>query len=229
MRTSYLIKDIATIKSGSTPSTSDEKNYDGDIVWITPKDLSKQKSKYIWKGERNISLKGYNSCSTTLLPKGSLLLSSRAPIGLLSINKVELCTNQGFKNIVVNDKVDNEYLYYLLKTKIKEIEGLGSGTTFKEVSKSTLENYSIVIEDDKIQQKSIAKVLSSIDEKIELNNKINSELEQMAKTLYDYWFVQFEFPAGIKGAYKTVKNWFSLICDKLSQTNIALWQTRGAI
>ena len=229
MRTNYLIKDIASIKNGSTPSTSDESNYDGDIVWITPKDLSNQKSKYIWKGERNISQKGYSSCSTTLLPKGTILLSSRAPIGLLSISKVELCTNQGFKNIVVNDKVNNEYLYYLLKTKIKEIEGLGSGTTFKEVSKTTLENFSLMMEDDTTKQQSIAKVLSTIDDKIELNNKINKELEQMAKILYDYWFVQFEFPAGIKGAYKSVKNWFSSIYNKLSRTNTALCQIGGAV
>jgi len=199
----YKLKEISSIYNGSTPSTSDVSNYDGDIIWITPKDLSNQKSKYISKGERNITEKGYKSCSTTMLPKGTILLSSRAPIGLLAIAKIELCTNQGFKNIVPqNEFVDNNYLYYLLSLKIKEIEALGSGTTFKEVSKTSLENYEINIHDIAEQQK-IANTLNVIDDKIALNNKINNELEQIAKTLYEYWFVQFDFPDEKGRPYKS--------------------------
>jgi len=199
----YRLKEISSIYNGSTPSTSDVSNYDGDIIWITPKDLSNQKSKYISKGERNITEKGYKSCSTTMLPKGTILLSSRAPIGLLAIAKTELCTNQGFKNIVPqNEFVDNNYLYYLLSLKIKEIEALGSGTTFKEVSKTSLENYEINIHDIAEQQR-IANILNVIDDKIALNNKINQELEQIAKTLYGYWFVQFDFPDEKGRPYKS--------------------------
>ena len=199
----YKLKEISNIYNGSTPSTSDASNYDGDIIWITPKDLSNQKSKYVSKGERNITEKGYKNCSTTMLPKGTILLSSRAPIGLLAIAKTELCTNQGFKNIVPQEElVDNNYLYYLLRLKIKEIEALGSGTTFKEVSKTSLENYEIDIHDIAEQQK-ISNILNAIDDKIALNNKINQELEQMAKTLYDYWFVQFDFPDEKGRPYKS--------------------------
>ena len=199
----YKLKEISQIYNGSTPSTSDIENYDGNIVWITPKDLSNQKCKYITQGERNITEKGYNSCSTTMLPKGTILLSSRAPIGLLAIAQTELCTNQGFKNIVPNNElIDNNYLYYLLNLKIKEIEALGSGTTFKEVSKNSLENYEIDIHNLKEQYK-IASALNALDDKIILNNKINQELEQMAKTLYDYWFVQFDFPDEKGRPYKS--------------------------
>ena len=199
----YKLKEISNIYNGSTPSTSDASNYDGDIIWITPRDLSNQKSKYVSKGERNITEKGYKNCSTTMLPKGTILLSSRAPIGLLAIAKTELCTNQGFKNIVPQKElVDNNYLYYLLRLKIKEIEALGSGTTFKEVSKTSLENYEIDIHDIAEQQK-ISNILNAIDDKIALNNKINQELEQMAKTLYDYWFVQFDFPDEKGRPYKS--------------------------
>ena len=199
----YKLKEISNIYNGSTPSTSDASNYDGDIIWITPKDLSNQKSKYVSKGERNITEKGYKNCSITMLPKGTILLSSRAPIGLLAIAKTELCTNQGFKNIVPQKElVDNNYLYYLLRLKIKEIEALGSGTTFKEVSKTSLENYEIDIHDIAEQQK-ISNILNAIDDKIALNNKINQELEQMAKTLYDYWFVQFDFPDEKGRPYKS--------------------------
>jgi len=182
--------DIAEIKNGSTPSTKGKDNYDGDIIWITPKDLSDQKQRFIFRGERTITKKGYDSCSTSLLPAGSILLSSRAPIGLLAIAGVECCTNQGFKNLILNkEKIDNKWIYYYLKLKINEIEALGGGTTFKELSKVSLENYKINLPSLCIQ-KTIAQVLSSIDDKIELNNKINKELENLAKTIYEYWFVQ---------------------------------------
>src|SRR5690554_1968505 len=199
----YLIKDIALVVNGSTPSTKREDFYNGDIVWITPKDLSNLNSKYISKGEKSITELGYRSCSTTLIPKGSILLSSRAPIGLLAIAKNELCTNQGFKNLVLNnDLVINEFLYYWLKTKIEYISSLGTGTTFKEVSKHVIENIEIDLPSYSTQ-KQIAKVLSDLDAKIEVNNKINKELEAMAKTLYDYWFVQFDFPDENGKPYKS--------------------------
>ena len=135
-RTKYKLEDIVKIVNGSTPSTTCSQYYDGNIVWITPKDLSEQKTKYIERGGRNITQEGYNSCSTQLIPANSILLTSRASIGLLAINTVECCTNQGFKNIVYDKSiVDVDYLYYYLKHHIAEIEALGAGTTFKEVSK----------------------------------------------------------------------------------------------
>lgn len=192
---------IASIFNGSTPSTNNEDYWNGDIIWITPKDLSDQNQKYILKGERTITQKALSN--TKLLPEGTVLLSSRAPIGLLSIASVKLVTNQGFKNIVVNaDIMHNEFLYYYLKLKKNELNNLGSGTTFKELSKSTLEKYKIKFP-DLFTQKSIAKVLSDLDTKIELNKRINRELEAMAKTLYDYWFVQFDFPDENGKPYKS--------------------------
>lgn len=190
----YKISDIAKVVNGSTPSTSDASNYDGDIVWITPKDLSEQKSKYIERGSRNITSDGYASCSTQMIPAYNLLMSSRAPIGLFAINTVDCCTNQGFKNVILNkEKVDVDFIYYFLKFHICEIEALGSGTTFKEVSKSALEKYEIDIP-SLDEQRKIAKVLSNLDEKIALNRAMNEELEAMARQLYDYWFLQFDFP-----------------------------------
>ncbi|WP_312763663.1 restriction endonuclease subunit S [Epilithonimonas sp.] len=185
---------VSSIHNGSTPSTSVEEFWNGNIVWITPKDLSEQNRKYIEKGERFITKKGLSKVKSKLLPKGTLLLSSRAPIGLLSIAKNELVTNQGFKNIIVDEnQISNEFLYYYLKLKVKELNNLGTGTTFKELSKSSLEKFKVKLPDLPTQQK-IASVLSALDDKIELNNRINAELEAMAKTLYDYWFVQFDFP-----------------------------------
>ena len=130
--------DFAEIKNGATPSTSDDTNYGGDIVWITPKDLSDQQSKFVYRGERNITKQGFDSCSTSMLPINSLLMSSRAPIGLISIAKHEVCTNQGFKSFIPKNMKDSIYLYYYIKHHIKQIEQLGTGTTFKEVSRDDL-------------------------------------------------------------------------------------------
>ena len=199
----YKIKEISEVVNGSTPSTKEEDNYDGDIIWLTPKDLSDQRTKYIYRGERNITKKGYDSCGTKMIPPDNIIMSSRAPIGLLSINKNECCTNQGFKSLILNKKLaDTNYMYYFIKHHMPQIEALGSGTTFKEVSKDSMENYEIDIPDLPTQKK-IADVLSCIDDKIALNNKTNTELENMAKTIYDYWFTQFDFPNKSGHPYKT--------------------------
>ena len=144
------IDDIADVYNGATPSTANELNYGGGIVWITPKDLSDQKQKFVYQGERNISQAGYNSCSTHLLPPNTILMSSRAPIGLLSIAKTELCTNQGFKSFVPKSGNITTYLYYYLQTHIKQIEQLGTGTTFKEVSRDDVLNFPILKPNDAI-------------------------------------------------------------------------------
>ena len=190
----YKLEEIAQIYNGSTPSTEDSSNYDGAIIWATPKDLSDQQSKYFYQGARNITQKGFDSCSTQLIPANNILMSSRAPIGLFAINKVDCCTNQGFKNIVLDKSIaDVDYMYYFLKYHVKEIEALGSGTTFKEVSKTSFEKFEIAIPLLSVQRK-ISSILSNLDSKISLNRKMNRTLEAMAKQLYDYWFVQFDFP-----------------------------------
>ena len=136
--------DFAEIKNGATPSTADDSNYGGDIVWITPKDLSDQQSKFVYQGERNITKQGFDSCSTSMIPINSVLMSSRAPIGLVSIAKHEVCTNQGFKSFIPKNMEDSIYLYYYIKHHIKQIEQLGTGTTFKEVSMDDLCKFPIL-------------------------------------------------------------------------------------
>ena len=185
----YKLHEIGRIVGGATPPTKDSANYDGEISWITPKDLSNFTGRYIQKGERSITQKGFESSSCQILPKGSILFSSRAPIGYIAIAANELCTNQGFKSIIPdNNLVNNLFLYYLLKYNKEEIEGLGSGTTFKEVSAKVMQNFDIKI--PSIQtQKEIADILSSLDDRIELNRRINDNLEQQAQALFKSWFV----------------------------------------
>lgn len=225
----YTLGEIAEIYNGSTPSTKELDNYDGEIIWATPKDLSMQNSKYFYRGERNITQKGFDSCSAQMIPANNILMSSRAPIGLFAINKVDCCTNQGFKNIVLNKSIsDVDFMYYFLKYHVKEIESLGSGTTFKEISKTSFENFKISIPPLPVQQK-IAAVLSALDEKIALNSRINAKLEAMAKRLYDYWFVQFEFPFDFAQGKPDADDTFGNIRPPISQaghTSTAAGQNR---
>lgn len=171
------IADLGTVIGGATPSTKDPANYEnGTIAWITPKDLSTFTGRYIKRGERNITEIGLKSCSTQLLPANSVLFSSRAPIGYIAIDANEVCTNQGFKNVIPNDDTDPLFLYYLLKYNKDKIESMGSGTTFKEVSGNTMKGISVRVPKDISVQKRISSVLGMIDDKIEENERINDNL-----------------------------------------------------
>ena len=176
------IDDIAEVFNGATPSTANEQNYGGNVVWITPKDLSDQKQKFVYQGERNISQMGYDSCSTHLLPINTILMSSRAPIGLLSIVKKELCTNQGFKNFVLKEGNMAAYMYYYLQTHIRQIDQLGTGTTFKEVSREDMLKFPILKPSDEVLSLWEEKVAALNDRQLELQ-KENENLTKLRDEL----------------------------------------------
>ena len=175
------IDNIAEVFNGATPSTAVEQNYGGSVVWITPKDLSDQKHKFVYHGERNISQMGYESCSTHLLPINTILMSSRAPIGLLAIAKTELCTNQGFKSFVPKEESMATYLYYYLQIHIKQIEQLGTGTTFKEVSREDVLKFPILKPSDEVLHLWEEKVTAINDRQLELQK----ENEDLIKQCYE--------------------------------------------
>ena len=193
------LAEIGEIVGGSTPSTKNSENYDGNIAWITPKDLANYNKIFIESGERSITEKGFNSCSAKILPRNSILFTSRAPIGYVAITKKELCTNQGFKSIIPNDKIYYLFLYYLLKYNKDYIASFGSGTTFKEISGKVMKSIEIVIPDRLEIQKKIAYILFNIDKKIELNNQINDNLQNLINNLFIKFFVKFDT---YKGNYK---------------------------
>ena len=176
---------LGEIVGGATPSTKCEDYYGGSIPWITPKDLSSFKGRYITSGERNITEKGLASCSAQMMPKDAVLFTSRAPIGYVAIASQSVCTNQGFKSIVVNEKADPLFVYYLLKYNKDAIEAMGSGTIFKEVSGKTMRAVKVRIPLDVSYQKRIAAVLDSLDTKIENNERINDNLQQQAFSVFD--------------------------------------------
>ena len=195
------ISDIGTVIGGATPSTKKPENYEnGTISWITPKDLSTFTRRYIQRGERNITEIGLKSCSTQLLPKHAVLFSSRAPIGYVAIAANEVCTNQGFKSVVPNENIDPLFLYYLLKYNKDKIEGMGSGTTFKEVSGNTMKNIVVSVPIDKKVQERISSILGSIDDKIEVNESINNNLEFQAQAFFIDRFIANADPAWPQGS-----------------------------
>ena len=183
------IGDLGTVVGGATPSTKRTENYDGGTIpWITPKDLAGFSGRFISRGERNITELGLNSCSTQLMPVHTVLFSSRAPIGYVAIAEQEVCTNQGFKSVIPNEYIDYMFLYYLLKYNKDKIANLGSGTTFKEVSGSTMRGIKVSVPETIEEQRRIASVLSALDDKIEKKTKINENLSDQIQAIYSNEF-----------------------------------------
>ena len=142
------ISDLGTVVGGSTPSKSKPEYYTEDgIAWITPKDLSINKAKFISHGENDITELGLKNSSASIMPEGTVLFSSRAPIGYIAIASGEVTTNQGFKSVVPKAEIGTAYVYCFLKHNLPVIEGMASGSTFKEVSGSTMKNVPAVIPD----------------------------------------------------------------------------------
>lgn len=160
---------IADIYNGGTPDTSNQKYWNGNINWAT---LVDTKNKYLNSTQRTITEEGLNSCNATLLPVNSVLFSSRATIGDVSISKIEVATNQGYKNFVCNhEKLHYEYLYYMLKHESKNIEELASGMTYPEISKSMISQFKIP--------------LPSLEEQIIIVEKINAIENNILKAKND--------------------------------------------
>ena len=147
------LSDLGTIVGGGTPSKKHPEYYAiYDIPWITPKDLSIDRSKFISRGENDISELGFSNSSVTKMPKGTILFSSRAPIGYIAIALNTVTTNQGFKSVIPNENVGSAFMYFLLKQALPTIEGMASGSTFKEISGSGMKSVPVVIPDDETLQ-----------------------------------------------------------------------------
>ena len=191
MATEYQIKDIAKIVGGGTPKTTNEAFFGGDIPWITPKDMSSNRSKFTGSGTRNITKEGLESCSAKMVPKGAILMSSRAPIGLLTIAENELCTNQGIRSLIVDSSIaDNEYVYYKMQILIPLIEAYSSGSTFSEISGGNLGKIPIKTPSLKVQQEVAGKL--RIYEQYRRNLiRTKSLIDEMIEGIFNAFFIEF--------------------------------------
>jgi len=174
---------VCQVVSGSTPKRNKPEFWNGTIPWVTPKEISDLSTPYLEDSLEKITDLGYRSCSTTMLPPNSVLLSSRAPIGLLAINKISVCTNQGFKSLIPSGEVYYEYLYYCLKHNVKALQSKGNGATFKELSKTAVEEFEIPLLplDD---QKRIAYLLSKVEGLIAQRKQHLQHLDDLLKSIF---------------------------------------------
>ena len=174
--------DVCTVISGSTPKTSVAEYWDGDIKWITPAELNED-SFYLYDSQRHITELGKEKTGLSYMPIGTVILSSRAPIGKTAIAGCEMCCNQGFKNLICSDDIFNEYLYYFLKGKTDYLNSLGRGATFKEISKSIVENIEIRLPALE-EQKQIARQFGEIYRLISLRKQQLAKLDELVKARF---------------------------------------------
>lgn len=175
------LDEVGEVKSGSTPSTSEEENFGGDIPWLTPNDLSGFEGKYVCRGERNLSQNGLDTCSAVLLPPDTVLFSSRAPIGYVAIAANPIATNQGFKNLIPGDTVESEYVYHYLKGNTALAESYASGTTFKELSATRFSRIPIPVPPESEQRRIVSKIeelFSNLDAGLDSLKKAKRQLER---------------------------------------------------
>lgn len=181
--------EVCTIVSGSTPKTSVASYWDGNIKWITPAELNED-TFYIMDSVRHITEEGKEKNGLSYLPTGTVILSSRAPIGKTAIAGCKMCCNQGFKNLICSDAIYNEYLYFFLKSKTDYLNSLGRGATFKEISKSIVESIEIPLPEVN-QQKEIAEKFKKLEQLISLRKQQLAKLDELVKARFVEMFGTF--------------------------------------
>lgn len=201
--TKVKISDIGQTITGKTPSSNDPEDFGSEFMFVTPSDSFDKKMMNFT--ERYLSVEGVEKLSNKLLPPKSIMVTCiGSAMGKVAMNETSCITNQQINSIVPNKRYDSDYIYYAIKNNFKVLRNAATGSTaLPLLNKTDFDILEIPIHVDKTYQQKISSVLSPIDTKIELNNRINRELEAMAKTLYDYWFVQFDFPNEQGKPYKS--------------------------
>ena len=198
------LSSIIDIISGGTPKTDVKSYWDsGTIGWLSVTDFNND-LRYVYSTEKQITEEGLKNSNTKLLNKGDIIISARGTVGALAQIGAPMCFNQscfGLRGKM--GVVETDFLYYALKNYVHNIKKRSQGSVFYTINLNSFDLMEIEIPKDLATQKKIATVLSALDAKIELNNQINAELEKMAKTIYDYWFVQFDFPDANGKPYKS--------------------------
>ena len=198
----YKLGEIATVLAGGTPSTKIDKYWNGSIPWLSVKDFCSV-NKWVSSTEKTITQEGFDNCPSSMLKKGDLILSARGTVGKIAMVDKNMAFNQScFGLRAKKDFVTSDFLFYWFLNNQQIFKGAQQGNVFKSITLDFFEKTNAIIPPLQTQQKIVA-VLSSLDDKIALNKRINARLEALAKRLYDYWFVQFDFPDKNGKPYKT--------------------------
>ena len=217
--------EVCTIVSGSTPKTTVTSYWDGNIKWITPAELNED-TFYIMDSVRHITEEGKEKTGLSYLPTGTVILSSRAPIGKTAIAGCEMCCNQGFKNLICSDAIYNEYLYFFLKSKTDYLNSLGRGATFKEISKSIVENIEIPLPEVN-QQKEIAEKFKKLEQLISLRKQQLAKLDELVKARFVEMFGVVH--NSVLYPYVPVKSFTSVVSGGTPNRNVSEFWNNGSI
>ncbi len=189
----YKLSEIIDLIGGGTPKTNVAEYWNGNIPWLSVVDFGNGQ-KHVFTTEKTITEKGLKESSTKILKKGQLIISARGTVGELAVLGKNMAFNQSCYGITANCKTENDFLYYLLKHSIQRIKKHTHGAVFDTITKQTFDNIEVEIPESLSTQQSIASILSSLDDKIELNLQMNQTLETMAQAIFKEWFVDFNFP-----------------------------------
>ena len=184
------LSEIMTLIGGGTPKTSNPDYWDGNIPWISVKDFNGER-RYVIDTEKKITKLGLENSSTKLLSKGDIIISARGTVGELAIIPSDMAFNQSCYGLRAKEYVDSTFLYYLFKQSVSVLQHNTHGSVFDTITRDTFDGITINLPPHATQQK-IATILSSLDDKIELNNRINQNLGQQAQAIFKSWFVDFE-------------------------------------
>ena len=196
-----FLSDIMDIIGGGTPKTTVEGYWNGHINWISVKDFNGGR-KYITNTEKTITELGLNKSSTKLLQKKDIIISARGTVGALGMISKPMAFNQSCYGLRAKSHINSDFLFYLLKNSILVLQNNTHGSVFNTITRTTFDTIEVKVPPLN-EQKAIADILSSLDDKIELNNQMNETLEEMAQALFKRWFVDFEFPNEEGKPYKS--------------------------
>ena len=186
----YKLSEILTLIGGGTPKTTNSSYWGGNIPWLSVVDFNND-NRYVHTTEKTITEEGVENSSTKILPQGSLILSARGTVGALAQLAKPMAFNQSCYGIIAKEQTTNDFLYYLLKDVVEDLQAKGHGSVFNTITRDTFDTITVNLP-SLDEQKRIAEILGSLDDKIELLQKQNKTLEDMAKALFKSWFVDFD-------------------------------------
>ena len=212
------VSEVAGAVIGGTPARSVAEYWGGDIPWATAKDVAGVPSRYLDQVQEYITEQGLESSAAKLMPKGTAVITARGTVGALAQLRREMAFNQTCYAILPKDELDGDFLFYALKGTLSEMRSLTYGTVFETITRRTFDNWQIPLP-PLPEQRAIAHILGTLDDKIELNRRMNETLEEMARALFKAWFVDFE-PVRDKMAGKIPD--FGPICDRMTEKGAEL-------
>ena len=212
------VSEVAGAVIGGTPARSVAEYWGGDIPWATAKDVAGVPSRYLDQVQECITEQGLESSAAKLMPKGTVVITARGTVGALAQLRREMTFNQTCYAILPRDELDGNFLFWALKGTLSEMRSLTYGTVFETITRRTFDNWRIPLP-PLPEQRAIAHILGTLDDKIELNRRMNETLEGMARALFKAWFVDFE-PVRAKMAGKIPD--FGLICDIMTEKGAKL-------